>query len=133
MKDEQEMWHPTFEEVLEAHDQAGYISNIRNDGYLRSYDDAISKIEAVIEEAKQEQTIHRMAAVYLKRLIRNHPFSDGNHRAAYITTLRFLRENSEKFVPDQILETDEIVRIIKQSIQFEDIATVANWLQTGEL
>jgi death-on-curing protein len=42
-----------------------------------------------------------LAAAYAYGLARNHPFVDGNKRAAFVTMTLFLRRNGVRFSPDQ--------------------------------
>ena len=126
-----DIWHPTVEDVLEAHAQAGYFSRVRNEGYRSSFDSAVTTIQEVIDEAKAQQSVYEMAAVYLKQLIRRHPFADGNHRTGYLITAEFLSENGTAFVPDEALDHDGLANFIKQHIKFEDLETIATWLETN--
>jgi death on curing protein len=42
-----------------------------------------------------------LAAAYAHGLAPNHPFVDGNKRAAFMTMMLFLRRNDVRFSPDQ--------------------------------
>jgi death on curing protein len=42
-----------------------------------------------------------MAAAYAYGIARNHPFVDGNKRAAFVAMMLFLRKNGVRFAPSQ--------------------------------
>jgi death on curing protein len=42
-----------------------------------------------------------MAAAYTYGIARNHPFVDGNKRAAFVAMMLFLRKNGVRFAPSQ--------------------------------
>ncbi len=42
-----------------------------------------------------------MAAAYAYGIARNHPFVDGNKRAAFVSMMLFLRKNGVRFAPSQ--------------------------------
>ncbi len=126
------MWHPDVEDIEEAHEQAGFVSRIRNPGFHMSFERGIQVLEEIIEKAKEQESIHTIAAVYLRDLISEHPFSDGNHRTAFMVTLKFLRQNGEVFVPYETLEKEEIVNVLKNEIKFKSTEEIAKWIKTGE-
>jgi death on curing protein len=46
-----------------------------------------------------------MAAAYAYGIARNHPFVDGNKRAAFVAMMLFLRKNGVRFAPSQAEST----------------------------
>ena len=71
-------------------DRYGGEAGVRDLGLLQS---AIAMPAASFGGAFLHPTVHEMAAAYLFHIARNHPFVDGNKRAALIATLAFLRLN----------------------------------------
>jgi death-on-curing protein len=43
----------------------------------------------------------QLAAAYAYGIARNHPFVDGNKRAAFVSMMLFLRKNGVRFAPSQ--------------------------------
>lgn len=127
-----DLWHPDVEDILTAHEHADFVSKVRTPGFHLSSDKGIENISDVIEEAKEHEEVYTAAAVYLKKLLEKHPFSDGNHRTAYIVTLQFLRRNDAVFVPEETQGTETIVNVLKKKVKFSSIEELSNWLQTGE-
>ena len=82
------------EEVLALHAQQirlfGGAAGVRDLGLLES---AVGSAAATFEGAFLNQTLFDMAAAYLYGICRNHPFVDGNKRAASATALVFLLLN----------------------------------------
>jgi len=89
-----DLLHPTVEavkaihrEVLQAH---GGSPGIRDEGLL---DSAVAAPQATMMGKPMFREPVEVAAAYLFYLCRNHPFIDGNKRAALATCLVFLSEN----------------------------------------
>ncbi|MFZ2493353.1 MAG: type II toxin-antitoxin system death-on-curing family toxin [Thermoanaerobaculia bacterium] len=84
----------TLDEVLALHaDQIrryGGFHGIRDLALLES---AVANARATFEGSFLHPTIFEMAAAYLYGICRNHPFVDGNKRAALITAMAFLAMN----------------------------------------
>ena len=80
---------PTIEEVIEFHDalisEFGGALGIRDEGALAS---AIMRPQIGYYDSLTEE-----AAALLESLAMNHPFVDGNKRAAFAATEAFLRMN----------------------------------------
>jgi death on curing protein len=47
----------------------------------------------------------QLAAAYAYGIARNHPFVDGNKRAAFVSMMLFLRKNGVRFAPPQAEST----------------------------
>jgi death on curing protein len=97
--------HPTVEavkaihgEVLAAH---GGSPGLRDETLLES---AIAAPQATMMGQPLFTDPVEIAASYLFYLCRNHPFIDGNKRAALATCLVFLSEN--ELLPDESLDAD---------------------------
>ena len=97
--------HPTVAVVLAIHEEVlaahGGSPGLRDESLLES---AITAPQATM----MGQPIFRdpidIAAAYLFYLSRNHPFVDGNKRAALATCLVFLSEN--ELLPNEELDVD---------------------------
>ena len=85
-------------EVLAAH---GGSPGIRDEALLES---AINAPQASMMGRAVFEDPLEIAAAYLFYICRNHPFIDGNKRAALATCLVFLSENG--LLPEEKLDTD---------------------------
>jgi len=81
-------------DVLVLHEETiaieGGLAGVRDRGLLES---AVAMPRAQFGGAYLHHDLFEMAAAYLFHLAGNHPFHDGNKRAAIISALVFLREN----------------------------------------
>jgi death on curing protein len=84
----------TLDEILVVHEEQirlfGGAAGIRDQGLLLS---ALGNVEATFEGVFLHETVFEMAAAYLYGICRNHPFIDGNKRAALSAALTFLDMN----------------------------------------
>lgn len=85
-------------EVLAAH---GGSPGIRDEALLES---AVNAPQASMMGRAVFEDPLEIAAAYLFYICRNHPFIDGNKRAALATCLVFLSENG--LLPEEKLDTD---------------------------
>ena len=53
----------------------------------------------------------QLAAAYAYGIARNHPFVDGNKRAAFVSMMLFLRKNGVRFEPSQAEATIMILAL----------------------
>lgn len=63
-------------------------------------------LEAAIARAQHKAAyenpdVHELAAAYLFGIARNHPFSDGNKRTAFLAAYTFLTIHSQRFTANQ--------------------------------
>jgi prophage maintenance system killer protein len=130
-KKDRDFWHPDVELILDAHEEAGEITKVRREGFLRSADQGLETLSDVISEAKDKDTVYDAAAVYLRDIIYKQPFKDGNHRTAYIISLRVVRRNGETFIPKQTLSKDELIKTLKSDIKHKSKEEVSNWISKG--
>jgi death-on-curing protein len=86
--------------ILAAHDEQlrehGGASGIRDEGLLES---ALAR--PLNRAGYGEPDTVELAAVYAIAIARNHPFIDGNKRAAYVAMVLFLALNGIAFVPNK--------------------------------
>jgi death on curing protein len=63
-----------------------------------------------------------LAAAYAFGIAKNHPFVDGNKRAAFAALMVFLRLNGVKFAPDVAEATAAIVALAASEIDEDGLA-----------
>ena len=94
-------FHLTVEIVREIHAEAiarfGGSDGVRDSALLQS---AVAAPQASFGGKSPYRDLAEVAAAYLYYLCRNHPFIDGNKRAALGACLVFLRLNGVKPRPD---------------------------------
>lgn len=79
----------------ETIDTEGGIHGVRDLGLLES---AVAMPQQQFDEQYLHKDLAAMASAYLYHIASNHPFVDGNKRAAIITTYVFLIENGIELV-----------------------------------
>lgn len=117
----------SVEDVLELHretiDIEGGSHGIRDLGLLES---AVAMPQQSFGGAFLHEDLTAMAAAYLYHLSGNHPFVDGNKRAAVLAALVFLEENGIPVtIPPKLLE--EVVLNVAASRMTKDELTT--WLR----
>jgi death-on-curing protein len=99
--------HPTVATVKALHEQVlrvhGGSAGIREENLLES---AVAAPQATMMGRPMIEDPIEVAAAYLFYLCRNHPFVDGNKRAALATCLVFLSHN--KLLPKQKIDDDAL-------------------------
>jgi death on curing protein len=105
-------------EGLEEH---GGLDGIRDHGLLES---AMAR-PANLFHYENVTDLPRLAASYGYGIARNHPFNDGNKRAAFLAAVLFLKINGRKFYAPQVLATQTIVQLASGELSEE---VFANWL-----
>lgn len=68
-----------------------------------------------------------LAATYLVAIASNHPFIDGNKRAAFLTAGLFLRKNRLRLTSSQ---SDAAHRVLAVAAGDHDIDVLAEWIRT---
>lgn len=58
-----------------------------------------------------EQDLAKLAAAYAFGISRNHPFVDGNKRAAFMCLMVFLRKNGIEFSPPEAEATEAMIAL----------------------
>lgn len=66
--------------------------------------------------------IQRLAAAYAYGLAKNHPFNDGNKRAAFLAMVLFVEKNGFSFFADQTAAYDAIMGLAAGDISEEELA-----------
>jgi death-on-curing protein len=107
----------TLDEALLIHaDQIrryGGRRGVRDLALLRS---ALAMPEASYDGVYLHTSIEEMAAAYLFHIARNHPFVDGNKRAALAAALVFLSLNGYQLVAGEDELTDHVVGVAEGRI-----------------
>lgn len=117
----------TLEEILRLHFQViedfGGSHGVRDEGRLES----VVKAPAQNVFGKDQYvSIYDKAAVYLRNIIGDHPFSDGNKRTALTVCAIFLRRNGLIINADPKILEDFTVSIATDHISISEIST---WLK----
>ncbi|WEK50446.1 MAG: type II toxin-antitoxin system death-on-curing family toxin [Candidatus Kaistia colombiensis] len=115
----------TLEEVLVAHERQlarfGGPAGLRDQGALESALDRPRN-----KFAYGETELASLAAAYAYGIARNHPFVDGNKRAAFIAMMLFLRLNGVRFAPSPAEATSAILGLAAGEISEE---ALARWIR----
>jgi len=116
----------TLEEILRVHFQIvedfGGSHGVRDEGRLKSAA-AAPKQEAFGRE--QYPTLFEKAAVYLRNLVGDHLFVDGNKRTAVTVCGIFLMRNGTKLTASPKKLEDFTVQIATEHL---DVPAIAAWL-----
>jgi death on curing protein len=117
-------FHLTLEIVREIHAEViarfGGSDGVRDSALLES---AVAAPQASFGRRSPYRDLTEVAAVYLYYLCRNHPFIDGNKRAALGSCIVFLRLNGVEPKPDGP-EWEELVPAIASGNLDREQATI---------
>ena len=121
------MRYLTIEEVLLLHfkiiEDYGGSHGVRDEGRVQSVCEAPKQ---QIFGQEQYGTIYEKAAVYLRNIVADHPFVDGNKRTAITVATIFLnRQNCRLTATPKALE-DFAVQV---AVDHLDVGAIADWLQ----
>jgi len=118
----------TIEEILQLHfriiEDFGGSHGVRDENRLMSAVEA-SKQEVFGQD--QYPSLHTKAAVYLRNIIGDHPFSDGNKRTALTVCGVFLARNNKSIIADPKELEDFIIQV---TVEHLDVETIARWLES---
>lgn len=110
-----------LEEVLVAHERQiakfGGPAGIRDAGALES---ALGRPRNKLAYGGTD--LASLAAAYAFGIARNHPFVDGNKRAAFVAMMLFLRLNDVRFAPSPAEATLAILGLAAGEISEENLA-----------
>lgn len=117
----------SVEEILRLHFQViedfGGSHGVRNEGRIHS---AANAPKQDVFGVDQYSGITAKAAVYLRNIIADHPFVDGNKRTAVTVAGIFLQRNGCKLSADPKELEDFVVSI---AVEHYDIDKIATWLE----
>lgn len=121
------MTYLTLEEILRLHFQViedfGGSHGVRDESRLKSLSEAPR--QSVFGQ-EQYPTLHDKAAVYLRNIVGDHPFVDGNKRTALAACGIFLARNGQSLTAKPKELEDFAVRVAKEHL---DIAQITAWLK----
>lgn len=116
-----------LEEILRLHFQIvtdfGGSHGVRNESRLKSVVDAPK--QSVFGQ-DQYPTIYEKAAVYIRNIVGDHPFTDGNKRTAITVVGVFLMRNGYKMIADPKELEDFAVKVAVDKL---DVPAIAEWLE----
>jgi death-on-curing protein len=101
----------------------GGLAGIRDEGML---DSALSRPVNLFNY--ENPSLFELAAAYAYGLAKNHPFIDGNKRAAFIVAVVFLELNGRRFVAT---EADSAVSTLALAAGEMHETAYATWLKTN--
>jgi death-on-curing protein len=99
----------------------GGPSGLRDPGMLSSASDRPRN-----KHAYGEEDLAVLAAAYAFGIARNHPFVDGNKRAAFMSMMVFLRRNGVVLAPPEAEATAAIVALAADEV---DEGGLARWIR----
>lgn len=115
----------TRQALLLLHDESlaehGGASGLRDEGLL---DSALAR--PLNLAAYEEPDVEALAAAYGVGLAKNHPFVDGNKRAAFLAVGLFLRLNGRRLVATQLEATQTMLSVASGDITEPQFAA---WLR----
>jgi len=117
-----------LEEILRVHFQIiedfGGSHGVRDEHRLKS---VVKAPQQAIFGQEQYPTLHRKAAVYLRNIISDHPFSDGNKRTALTVCGIFLMRNGNALTA-KAKELEDFT--VQTSVDHLEIEEIAIWLKS---
>lgn len=116
----------TLQMVATLHEESlarfGGTPGLRDEGLL---DSALARPRQIYAYAA-DPTMARLAAAYGSGIVRNHPFVDGNKRAALLAVAVFLRLNGYELDPDEADEVTTILALAAGDLTDEELAA---WIE----
>ncbi len=107
---------------LESVADHGGLPGLRDEGLLES---ALGR-PLNMSRYEQVDDIPMLAACYGVALAKNHPFMDGNKRAAFIGMVVFAELNGLRIVADQVEATEVMLAVASGEMDMEQLA---QWLR----
>jgi len=118
----------SLEEILRLHFQViedfGGSHGVRDENRLKSVVEAPK--QSVFGE-EQYPTLTQKAAVYLRNIIGDHPFSDGNKRTAVTVCGIFLARNGRRLTASVGELEDFAIRVATNHLNIDE---VASWIDS---
>lgn len=114
--------------VKVAHDRSialhGGLPGLRDEGLLQS---ALERPRNRYFYEGVEDVVD-LAATYCVAVASNHPFADGNKRAAFLCLLLFLRLNGRRLIADRVDATRTVFAVAAGDMGIEPLA---NWIRAN--
>ncbi|MCY4042751.1 MAG: type II toxin-antitoxin system death-on-curing family toxin [Candidatus Dadabacteria bacterium] len=109
--------------VLDLHQEEiarhGGTEGIRDEGMLES---ALDRPGNLYHQGNPKPDITDLAAAYAYGIARNHPFLDGNKRAALVSCRAFLLRNGFDLMATPVEKYDKIMRLAEGMLSEEELA-----------
>ncbi len=103
-------------------DENGGSAGVRDQGRIES---VIAAPKQIVFGEEQYKTVFEKAGTYIRNIIKDHPFVDGNKRTAMLTGLVFLENNNYVLT----FKKGEVERMaIEIATQKMEISEIAKWL-----
>lgn len=122
------MKYLSLEEILRLHFQViedfGGSHGIRDESRLKSL---VKSPKQEVFGQEQYPTLYEKAAVYIRNIIGDHPFSDGNKRTGITTAGVFLLRNGTKLTATPKELEDFAVKVAVNKL---DVPEIAKWLKS---
>jgi death-on-curing protein len=117
----------TYEQVVAIHSRQlrrfGGAPGLRDEAMLES------ALQCPVNKWQYEQAaLPELAASYAFGLAKNHAFTDGNKRIAFLAMAVFLRKNGVRFAPDQAQATAMIMSLAAGEVSEESLA---RWIRNN--
>lgn len=113
----------SISQVLNIHQDEinsfGGTSGVRDEGLL---DSALAQPKATFGGELLHPTIHEQAAAYLYHLAMNHPFIDGNKRAAFAVMDTFITLNGYSLNLSQEQAYNLVIQVVQKEISKEELS-----------
>ncbi len=120
------MKYLSLEEILRLHymlvEDFGGLHGVRDENRLKS---VVEAPQAVLYGVEQYAQTHEKAAVYIRNIIQDHPFRDGNKRTGVTVGGVFLQRNDMPLIAQPRELEDFAVRVATDHL---DVAAIAEWL-----
>ncbi len=114
---------PDKESLIVLHDRSialhGGVHGLRDEGLLES---ALAR-PANLLHYEGVDDICVLAATYLVAVANNHPFADGNKRAAFLAAGLFLRLNGRRLVAEQAEAAQTVLAVAAGRRNVDEVAT----------
>jgi death-on-curing protein len=121
---------PSKAALIVLHDRSlalhGGAPGLRDEGLLES---ALAR-PANLFHYEGVADISTLAASYLVAVASNHPFADGNKRAAFLACGLFLRLNGHRLIAEQAEAARAVLAVAAGE---RDLATVAEWIRARSI
>ena len=119
----------SLEEILRIHFQViedyGGSHGVRDEGRLKS---VVNAPKQEVFGLEQYSSLFDKAAVYLRNIIGDHPFSDGNKRTAITICGIFLSRNGKQLNASPKNLEEFTISVATKHLSIKDIL---NWLQNN--
>lgn len=111
--------------VLKIHDaqiaEHGGPTGLRDEGLLES---ALHQPQNLFSYSKA--SLFDLATMYAERIIKNHPFIDGNKRTAYVVMVLFLRLNGYELIATKHERVTKLIELASSNITTDNFV---HWLK----